>query len=39
MRLDEYVDIEQNKRAERRRLAKDRSYDIVEYLDDFQESI
>jgi Uncharacterized conserved protein len=37
MRLDEYVDIEQNKRAERRRLAKNRSYDIVEYLDDFQD--
>ncbi|MFC4356828.1 DNA repair protein NreA [Halobium salinum] len=36
MRLDEYVDIEANERAERRRLAKEKSYAIMDQLERFQ---
>ncbi|MFC6724594.1 DNA repair protein NreA [Halobium palmae] len=36
MRLDEYVNIEANERAERRRLAKEKSYAIVDQLERFQ---
>jgi hypothetical protein len=33
MRLDEFVDIEANERAERRRLAKEKSYEILDYVE------
>jgi hypothetical protein len=33
MRLDEFVDIEANERAERRRLAKEKSYDILDHVE------
>jgi len=36
MRLDEYVNIEANERAERRRLAREKSYAIVNRLERFQ---
>jgi len=37
MRLDEYVDIERNERAERRRLAEEKSYGILDHLETFQD--
>ncbi|ADQ68037.1 hypothetical protein GL213_12305 [Halogeometricum borinquense] len=37
MRLDEYMDIAaESERAKRRRLAQEKSYDILEHLEDFQ---
>jgi len=33
MRLDEFVDIEANERAERRRLAEEKSYEILDYVE------
>ena len=33
MRLDEFVDLEANERAERRRLAKEKSYEILDYVE------
>jgi len=33
MRLDEFVDIEANERAERRRLAKEKSYEILDHVE------
>jgi hypothetical protein len=33
MRLDEFVNIEANERAERRRLAKEKSYEILDYVE------
>ncbi|WP_152040579.1 DNA repair protein NreA [Salinigranum salinum] len=37
MRLDDYLDIEANERAERRRLAEQKSYAILDHLQTFQE--
>ncbi|WP_423751211.1 DNA repair protein NreA [Salinirarus marinus] len=37
MRLDEFIEIEQNERAERRRLAEEKSYAVVDHLDSFRE--
>jgi hypothetical protein len=37
MRLDDYIDIEANERAERRRLARNKSYAIVDHLQRFEE--
>ncbi len=37
MRLDEYLDIEENGRAERRRLVEEKSYAILDHLETFQE--
>ncbi|MFA1610554.1 DNA repair protein NreA [Halobellus rubicundus] len=37
MDLEEYVDIERNERAERRRLAEEKSYDILDHLETFQD--
>jgi hypothetical protein len=37
MRLDEYVDIQSNERAERRRLAQEKSYGILDHLETFQD--
>ncbi len=37
MRLDEYVDLERNQRAERRRLAEEKSYEILDHLETFQQ--
>ena len=37
MRLDEYVEIERNERAERRRLAEEKSYGILDYVDTFRD--
>jgi hypothetical protein len=36
MRLDEYVDVEADERAERRRLAQEKSYAILDRLERFQ---
>jgi hypothetical protein len=36
MRLDDYLDIETDERAERRRLAAEKSYEVLDYLDDFE---
>ncbi|MFC5367984.1 DNA repair protein NreA [Salinirubrum litoreum] len=36
MRLDDYIDIETDERAERRRLAAEKSYEVLDYLDDFE---
>ncbi|WP_251329874.1 DNA repair protein NreA [Haloplanus pelagicus] len=33
MRLDDFVDIEANERAERRRLAKEKSYEILDHVE------
>jgi hypothetical protein len=33
MRLDDFVEIEANERAERRRLAKEKSYDILDHVE------
>ena len=35
MRLDEFLDYEVNEADERRRLAREKSYEIVDYLEDF----
>jgi hypothetical protein len=37
MRLDEYMDIEENERAERRRLAEEKSYGILDHVETFQD--
>lgn len=37
MRLDEYMDIERDERAERRRLAEEKSYGILDHLETFQD--
>jgi len=37
MRLDEYLDIEENERAERRRLVEEKSYAILDHLETFQD--
>ena len=36
MDLSEYVDLERGEAATRRRLAREKSYEIVDYLEDFQ---
>jgi hypothetical protein len=36
MRLDEFVEFEENERAERRRLVAEKSYEIVDHLERFQ---
>ncbi|WP_101296272.1 DNA repair protein NreA [Halegenticoccus soli] len=36
MRLDDYIEMEVNERAERRRLAMEKSYAIVDHLEDFR---
>lgn len=36
MRLDEYLEFEENERAERRRLAREKDYGIIEHLDSFE---
>ncbi|WP_224332484.1 DNA repair protein NreA [Haloprofundus halobius] len=36
MRLDDYIEFEANERAERRRLAMEKSYAIVDHLESFQ---
>ena len=37
MRLEEYMDLERDERAERRRLAEEKSYEILDHLETFQE--
>ncbi|MFB6130922.1 MAG: DNA repair protein NreA [Salinigranum sp.] len=37
MRLDEFMHLEENERAERRRLAEERSYGILDHLETFQD--
>jgi hypothetical protein len=37
MRLDEFIDVETNERAERRRLAEEKSYAVLDHLDAFRE--
>ena len=37
MRLDEYLDLEVNERARRRRLAEEKSYEILDHLETFQD--
>ncbi|MEF8780245.1 MAG: DNA repair protein NreA [Haloferacaceae archaeon] len=37
MRLDEYLEIEVNERARRRRLAEEKSYEILEHVETFQD--
>ncbi len=37
MRLDEYVDLETDERAEKRRLAREKSYEIVDHLESFKD--
>jgi hypothetical protein len=37
MRLDDYLDLEANERAERRRLAEEKSYAILDHLQRFEE--
>jgi hypothetical protein len=37
MRLDEYVELEANERAERRRLAREKSYEILDHVETFQD--
>jgi hypothetical protein len=39
MRLDEFVDIEANERAERRRLAKEKSYGILDHVESVADRI
>ncbi|ERG99545.1 MAG: hypothetical protein J07HQX50_00692 [Haloquadratum sp. J07HQX50] len=39
MHLDEYVNIARNERAERRRLAQEKSYDVIEHVETFQNRI
>ena len=39
MRLDEFIDIEANERAERRRLAKEKSYDILDHVESVADRI
>lgn len=36
MRLDEFIEFEANERAERRRLAREKDYGIVDHLDSFE---
>ena len=36
MKLDDYVEFEANERAERRRLAREKSYELVDHLESFQ---
>ena len=36
MRLDEYLEFEANERAERRRLAREKDYGILDHLDSFE---
>jgi len=36
MRLDEYIEFEANERAERRRLAQEKDYGIVDHLESFE---
>jgi hypothetical protein len=36
MRLDEFVEFEEGERAERRRLAQEKSYEILDHLETFQ---
>ncbi len=36
MRLDDYIELERNERAERRRLAQEKSYAILDQLESFQ---
>ncbi|MFC5279848.1 DNA repair protein NreA [Halorubrum rubrum] len=36
MRLDEYLEFEANERAERRRLAREKDYGIIDHLDSFE---
>ena len=36
MRLDEYVTFERNERADRRRLAREKDYGILDQLDAFE---
>ena len=36
MKLDDYVEFEENERAERRRLAEEKSYELVDQLESFQ---
>ena len=37
MRLDEYLEFEANERAERRRLAREKDYGILDHLDSFEQ--
>ena len=37
MRLDDYLDFEENERAERRRLAQEKSYGILDHVETFQD--
>ncbi|MFB6160023.1 MAG: DNA repair protein NreA [Haloferacaceae archaeon] len=37
MRLDDYIELERSERAERRRLAAEKSYGITDYLDRFRD--
>ncbi|MCL9818530.1 DNA repair protein NreA [Natronocalculus amylovorans] len=37
MRLDDYIELEANDRAERRRLAQEKSYEIMDHLSSFQD--
>lgn len=36
MRLDDYIELERDERAERRRLASEKSYGILDHLEDFE---
>ncbi|OTF11779.1 hypothetical protein B9G38_03520, partial [Halorubrum sp. SD612] len=36
MRLDEFIEYEANERAERRRLASEKDYGILDHLDSFE---
>ncbi|SHH67155.1 DNA repair protein NreA [Halobaculum gomorrense] len=36
MKLDDYVEFEENERAERRRLAQEKSYELMDHLESFQ---
>jgi hypothetical protein len=36
MRLDDYMEVERDERAERRRLAQEKSYEILDHLESFQ---
>ncbi|MGZ0748662.1 DNA repair protein NreA [Haloparvum sp. AD34] len=36
MRLDEYIDFEANERAEKRRLAQEKDYEILDHLESFE---
>ncbi|MFB6122746.1 MAG: DNA repair protein NreA [Haloferacaceae archaeon] len=39
MRLDEFIEVETNERAERRRLAEEKSYAILDHVDDVRERV